>query len=189
MKRSRWLKGCLIPSVWLGQSFSSALRRVRQEARAAQNAAEDMMALTAEHGFIRLGRLFCTAGRGPNRGATRGLRRYRKAWPRIARQGRKLNRPYWLSLLGEACERRAASTAGLSALKEALAAADEHEIRLYEPEMHRLKGELLLKQDHSNAAKAHSCFQRASEIARKQSAKSLELRATMSLARSKSGRW
>ena len=72
---------------------------------------------------------------------------------------------------------------GLSALTEALAAADEHEIRHYEPEMHRLRGELLLRQDHSNAAEAQNCFQRAIEIARKQSAKSLELRATMSLAR------
>ena len=72
---------------------------------------------------------------------------------------------------------------GLSALTEALAAADEHEDRLYEAEIHRLKGELLLKQDDSNAAEAQSCFQRAIEIARKQSAKSWELRATMSLAR------
>jgi predicted ATPase len=72
---------------------------------------------------------------------------------------------------------------GLSALTEALAAADENEIRFYEAETHRLKGELLLKQEDSNAAEAQSCFQRAIEIARKQSAKSWELRATTSLAR------
>jgi len=42
---------------------------------------------------------------------------------------------------------------------------------------------LLLKQEDSNAAEAQNCFQRAIEIASKQSAKSLELRATMSLAR------
>jgi predicted ATPase len=66
---------------------------------------------------------------------------------------------------------------------EAKAAADEHEIRHYEPEMHRLKGELLLKQNSSNGAEAQSCFRRAIEIARKQSAKSFELRATTSLAR------
>ena len=47
----------------------------------------------------------------------------------------------------------------------------------------RFKGELLLRQDHSKAAEAQSCFQPAVEIARNQSAKSLELRATMSLAR------
>jgi predicted ATPase len=72
---------------------------------------------------------------------------------------------------------------GLSALNEALAAADKREDRSGEPEIHRLKGELLLRQNHSNAAKALSCFQRAIEIARKQSAKSWELRATTSLAR------
>ena len=53
----------------------------------------------------------------------------------------------------------------------------------YEAETNRLKGELLLKQENSNAAEAQSCFERAIEIARKQSAKSFELRATMSLAR------
>ena len=49
--------------------------------------------------------------------------------------------------------------------------------------MHRLKGELLLKQDDSNTAEAQGSFQRAIEIARRQSAKSWELRATTSLAR------
>jgi predicted ATPase len=46
-----------------------------------------------------------------------------------------------------------------------------------------LKGELLLKQHDANAVEAQSCFERAIEIARKQSAKSWELRATTSLAR------
>ena len=59
----------------------------------------------------------------------------------------------------------------------------ETEGRQYEAEIDRLRGELLLKQDHSNAAAAQKCFELAIEIARSQSAKSLELRATMSLAR------
>jgi predicted ATPase len=41
----------------------------------------------------------------------------------------------------------------------------------------------LLRQDDSNAAEAQSCYKRAIEIARSQSAKSLALRATTSLAR------
>ena len=72
---------------------------------------------------------------------------------------------------------------GLSVLAEALANVNETEGRQYEAEIYRLRGELLLKQNDSNAAEAQSCFERAIEIARKQSAKSLELRATMSLAR------
>ena len=72
---------------------------------------------------------------------------------------------------------------GLNALTEALAAADEHENRVFEAEAHRLKGELLLRQNYSNTAEAQSCYERAIETARRQSAKSLELRAAMSLAR------
>jgi predicted ATPase len=68
-------------------------------------------------------------------------------------------------------------------LTEALAAADEHEDRPHEAEIHRLKGELLLKQNTANPTKAQRSFERAIEVARGQNAKSFELRATMSLAR------
>jgi predicted ATPase len=72
---------------------------------------------------------------------------------------------------------------GLRALTEVLAAAEEHENRSNEAEAHRLKGELLLGQNDSNVAEAQRCFERAIEVARRQSAKSWELRATTSLAR------
>lgn len=61
-----------------------------------------------------------------------------------------------------------------------------------EAELHRLKGELLLAQEGSRpqaggfrekAEEVEECFHKAIEIARKQQAKSLELRAVMSLAR------
>jgi len=97
--------------------------------------------------------------------------------------GAELYRPYFLCLLAEACMETGRFDDGLRALTEALNAADEHENRHYEAEIHRLKGAVLLKQDDSNAAEAQYCFERAIEIARKQSAKSWELRATMSLAR------
>ena len=124
------------------------------------------------------------AGRWQNRDTARKeLRRYRKAWPHFVRSGTEVLLPHALCLLAEAYGEAGRLDDGLSALTEALAAAEEHEIRQYEAETHRLKGELLLKQDHSNVAEAQTCFQRAVEIARKQSAKSLELRATTSLAR------
>lgn len=48
--------------------------------------------------------------------------------------------------------------------------------------MHRLKGTLLLQQYPDNTAEAESCFHHALDVARKQQAKSLELRAALSLA-------
>jgi predicted ATPase len=73
--------------------------------------------------------------------------------------------------------------AGLTALAEALTLADTTGERWYEPELYRLKGELLLQQNADYQAEAEDCFHHALDIARNQQAKSLELRAATSLAR------
>ena len=55
--------------------------------------------------------------------------------------------------------------------------------RLWEAELYRLTGELLLHQTVPDAQHAEACFYQALATARRQQAKSLELRAAMSLAR------
>ncbi len=55
--------------------------------------------------------------------------------------------------------------------------------RWWEAEIQRLRGEILLSQSGGNAGDAEACFERALQISRSQEAKSLELRAAMSLAR------
>jgi len=55
--------------------------------------------------------------------------------------------------------------------------------RFYTPELYRLKGELLLQSNMVSTEEAEVCFRQALEIARKQQAKSLELRAALSVAR------
>jgi predicted ATPase len=102
--------------------------------------------------------------------------------------GAKLWRPYYLALLAEAYESTGRIEEGLTVLAEALAAVDETEERYYEAELYRLKGELTLQSKvpspRSKVEKeAEECFHKAIEISRRQSAKSLELRAVMSLAR------
>jgi tetratricopeptide (TPR) repeat protein len=85
-------------------------------------------------------------------------------------------------------------------LAEALAQVHKTGGRMYEAELYRLKGELLLAQESKNqkpvlslvegtkgksgkASEAEECFRQAIAIARRQGAKSLELRAVMSLSR------
>src|SRR5262249_61845326 len=68
-------------------------------------------------------------------------------------------------------------------LAEGLALADKNGERHYEAELYRLKGEFLLASSTENQAEAEACFRQAIGIARRQSAKSLELRAVMSLSR------
>jgi predicted ATPase len=68
-------------------------------------------------------------------------------------------------------------------LDEALTAVDKTGEHAWEAELHRLKGELLLLRSAKNRHEAEPCFNRAIEVARGQSAKSLELRAVTSLSR------
>jgi predicted ATPase len=90
---------------------------------------------------------------------------------------------YSLALLAEAHGTMGQPEAGLTVLTEALALVDTTGERWYAPELHRLKGELLLQQSSDNQAEAETCFQQAISTARSQQAKSLELRAATSLAR------
>jgi tetratricopeptide (TPR) repeat protein len=75
----------------------------------------------------------------------------------------------------------------LESVTEGLALAEGTGERYYESELHRLKGELLLKthggDSSSLSAQAEAAFQTAVQLSRQQTAKSLELRAAMSLAR------
>jgi predicted ATPase len=75
------------------------------------------------------------------------------------------------------------TTEGLEALAEALATLPTSGVLWWEAELHRLRGELLLQHAVAQPGEAEACFQQALTVARRQQAKSLELRATMSLAR------
>jgi predicted ATPase len=55
--------------------------------------------------------------------------------------------------------------------------------RWWEAELHRLKGEVLLKQADADEQEAEASFRQALDIARLQEAKSLELRVAMSVSR------
>ena len=71
---------------------------------------------------------------------------------------------------------------GLRAIDEGFQFIERTGQRYYEGELHRLRGELLLAQNSSNA-QAEECFRTAIDVARRQHAKSWELRVTTSLAR------
>jgi predicted ATPase len=72
---------------------------------------------------------------------------------------------------------------GLQALAEAHTLVEHHEERWWEAEVCRLQGVLLLRQPGTPQAEAEAWLQRALDVARRQEAKSLELRAAMSLSR------
>ncbi len=85
--------------------------------------------------------------------------------------------------MAEVCDQLGYPEDGLQALAEARTLVEQHEERYWEAEIHRLRGVLLLRQPGTPQAEAEAWLQRALDVARRQEAKSLELRAAMSLSR------
>jgi predicted ATPase len=98
--------------------------------------------------------------------------------------GAGLGRPYWLAMLAEACGHGGDTTAALRTLTEACTIMQQSGERVWEAEVSRLQGTCLLRQgEPPAAAQAARHFHHALAVARQQQAKSLELRAAMSLSR------
>jgi predicted ATPase len=172
-------------SLVLAVSFAAELHQFRREVHAAQERAEAVIELSSEHGFAQYlarGTILrgwalveqgqCEAGIGQMR---QGIAAHRTTGAEVGRR--------YLALLAEAYGKGGQAEEGLDVLAEALSAVEKTGQRAYEPELHRLRGELLLRQAVPDAPQAEACFQQALAVARCQQAKSWELRAGMSLSR------
>lgn len=158
-------------------------------------------------GAIFLGVVSVEQGEGQE-----GIEQVQRGIAAFRATGAELYRPYFLGLLAEAYGKVVQVEEGLLAVSEGLALSEKNEERFYEAELWRLKGTLVLQsavrsQNKSRASlrqvktspksplpnpqslipnpqtETEACFHKAIEIARQQQAKSLELRAVMSLAR------
>ncbi len=113
--------------------------------------------------------------------------------------GAEMGQTRYLALLAEAYGKMGQIEKGLSMIAEAISIVSRNGERNYEAELYRLKGELILQQfkvqgstfnvENPQSAfpnpqlEVEECFLKAIEVAQQQQAKSLELRATMSLTR------
>jgi hypothetical protein len=101
----------------------------------------------------------------------------------VSTTGQTLSRSFCLALLAEARRHVGHFQEGQGLLAEALAAFEASGRGDQLAEASRLQGELLLRQAAPDTAQAEACFQQALAIARRQQARSWELRAALSLAR------
>lgn len=90
--------------------------------------------------------------------------------------------PYFNALLAEGYWQTGQVELGIQVIDQGLHILNSTGERTHEAELYRLRGEMMRSQDHDEAEIEHQ-FQQALAIAREQEAKSLELRATMSLSR------
>ncbi len=166
--------------------FASLLHQHRREVHEARACAEAAIALATEHGFalyVVRGALQRSWALTAQRQLTEGIDQMRQSLTAYRDTGSKLVLPYFLARLAEACGQGERLEAGLHLLDEALTLVDKHGECWWEAEIHRLKGVLMLHQAVPDAKQAEGCLQQAVAIARRQQAKSLELRAAMSLSR------
>jgi class 3 adenylate cyclase/predicted ATPase len=112
-----------------------------------------------------------------------GVEEIRQGLAEYSATGAELWLPEFLALHAEAASRAGQATAGLGLVADALDRVARGGRRWIEPELYRLKGELLLALPEANTTEAEACFRHAIAIAREHSAKMLELRAATSLAR------
>ncbi|NOT56629.1 MAG: AAA family ATPase [Deltaproteobacteria bacterium] len=166
--------------------WDSHVHQVLREAQAVQQRAEALIALSNEQGFPQwsaygiLIRGWSLAMQGQ---AEDGLNQIHQGLSRSASAPPGLRG----ALLAEAYGKTGQLEEGLTAVAQELAAVNKNGARWWEAELYRLKGELTLQSKvqgpRSKVEEAEECFWKAIEIAQQQQAKSLELRAAMSLAR------
>lgn len=175
--------------------FTTWLHQLRRDENAAQEHAEALIALSHEQGFpfwLAHG-IFLRGWALVEQGYRQeGIQQMREGEAGHAAIGARIGLPLCLALLAEACGKVGRTEEGIEVQAEAVATVHSSEARYYEAELYRLKGELLLNDEGGTmnderrakqAVEAEAGFQQAIDIARRQSAKSLELRTVMSLSR------
>jgi predicted ATPase len=168
------------------QHGAAMLYHRRREVLAVQAQADSLLALAIQHGFQSYvgpgtcwqGWVLATQGQGEA-----GLTQLHQGLAVVLALGQTVTRPLCLILLAEAAGYAGQVAEGLRLLAEALRAFEERGRGDMLTEVYRLQGELLQRQDVPDMAQAEACFQQALAIARRQQAKSWELRAATSLAR------
>jgi predicted ATPase len=112
-----------------------------------------------------------------------GLAQMRQGLAAFRVTGARAGLALYLALLAEVYGGAGQPTEGLRTLAEALAVIHQHGLHGIEAYLRWLKGELLLVRSTDQATEAENCFRQALAVAQGQQAKSLELRAAMSLSR------
>jgi predicted ATPase/DNA-binding winged helix-turn-helix (wHTH) protein len=181
----------------LSHSFSLAaamhwagrLHQFRQEAQAAREWVEASMTVSTAQGFsswLATGTILRGWALFKQGQEEEGRSQMRQILSASQTQTSGLWRPYWLALQAEAHGKGRHVAEGLRELDEALGLVAATGECFWEAELYRLKGELLQQADATPQKVAWSsegCFQTAIEVACRQQARSLELRAATNLAR------
>jgi class 3 adenylate cyclase/predicted ATPase len=171
-------------SLAFARFWAAWVSQVRRDVPAVREHAEAAVTLATEQGFP-LWTATGTSLRGwalamQDQGEE-GMAQVRQGLATWRVTGAALFVPCFCTWLADVAAHLGHTADGLQALAEAHTLVEQHDERYWEAEVCRLRGVLLLRQPETPQAEAEACFQRALDVTRRQEAKSLELRAAMSL--------
>jgi class 3 adenylate cyclase/predicted ATPase len=172
-------------SLAFARMLTAIAYQLRRETDAAHEQAEALITLATEQGFaffLAIGGILREATRTTLGQRGQQIGEIRQNLAAVRETGSTLWKPYFLALLADVYVQEGQVEAGLATVAEAQAAMQATGERWAEAELHRIRGSLLL-QTGTPQAEAEISLQEALDVARRQEAKSLELRAAMSLSR------
>jgi class 3 adenylate cyclase/predicted ATPase len=172
------------PSLAASLAISARLLSLVGDNRALGERADQLIAVTTEQSFP-FWRAQGTIYRGwvkvKNGDATEGISLLRSGSTAFRGTGAEMSMPHFVGLLARACAIAGQVEEALALSDDALQIAERTGERWFSAELNRHKGQLLLRQGHTEAAE--ELYRNALSIAAEQEAKLWELRAAMSLAR------
>ena len=173
-------------SLVYARCWATMVLQLRRDGAAVHEQAEAAVVLATTQGVLQWAangtilRGWALAMQGEGEEGVAQIRQGIAAWRAT---GAALVVPYVCTLLADVSAHLGCTEDGLQALAEASTLVEQHAERYWEAEICRLRGVLLLRQPATPQAEAETWLQRALDVARRQEAKSLELRAAMSLGR------
>jgi predicted ATPase len=166
--------------------FNTFLDAVRDDAEAARRAAESVLEVSREHGlglYLALGALASGWARARLGDRMTGMTELRQALAAYADQGNKLVAPFFQGRLAEFEAEGQDAEGALARIGEAPALARELGERWTDSLLHRIRGDILLKADPANPARAEEAYRAAIAVAREQGARGFGLQAAIKLAK------
>ncbi|GLC95406.1 adenylate/guanylate cyclase domain-containing protein [Cupriavidus sp. TA19] len=179
-------------SMALALVYAAELHQYRDEPHLTRQHADAAIALSTEQGFpfwLAWGTILQGWAIAEQGDIEEGIAKIQHGLAAYRDTGAEFELPYFFALAAQVYGKARKIQLGLDALTDALAIASNKGERYFEAELHRLKGILLLPRSSpihgmpTDCEVSKECFYRAIKIARQQDAKSLELRAALSLAR------
>jgi len=165
--------------------LAATIYQLRRDVPATYEHAEAAVVLSTEQGFTQwmsLGTILRGWAMAMQGQGEVGMAQVRQGITTWRATGAALLVPFFCTALADICDHLGHTADSLQALDEAHTLVEQHEERWWDAEVSRLRGVILLRQPGTPQAEVEACFHRALDVARRQEAKSLELRAAMSLA-------